>query len=106
MATYIGFDRRIALAWLDETAGQMLRDPDPAAVRAHLHTVLAPEVTGREARVKTVTLLCRVWVNPPQAVHLRDEALRLLPALLPDERLWPGPIYPWTGHRPYHLNLG
>jgi hypothetical protein len=88
MASYIGFDRRIALAWLDETAGQMLRDPDPAAVRAHLHSVLAPEVTGREARVKTITLLCRVWVNPPQAVHLRDEALRLLPTLLPDERLW------------------
>jgi hypothetical protein len=88
MPTYIGFDRRIALAWLDETAGQMLRDPDPAAVRTYLHTALAGQIAGSEARIKTITLLCRIWVNPPHAPHLRDEALTLLPTLLPGERLW------------------
>jgi hypothetical protein len=88
MPAYIGFDRRIRLAWLDEAAGQMLRDPEPAAVRAHLHSALAQEIQGAEARTKTITLLCRVWTNVPQAPHVRDEALSLLPVLLPDERLW------------------
>lgn len=88
MPTYIGFDRRIALAWLDETAGQMLRDPDPAAVRTYLQAALTPQIVGNEARIKTITLLCRIWVNPPRALHLRDEALHLLPTLLPDGRLW------------------
>jgi hypothetical protein len=88
MSAYIGFDRRIRLAWLDEVAGQMLRDPNPAAVRSHLHNALAPELQGVEARTKTITLLSRIWATVPQAPHLRDEALGLLPILLPDERLW------------------
>ncbi len=88
MSAYIGFDRRIRLAWLDEVAGQMLRDPDPAEVRSHLHNALAPELQGVEARTKTITLLSRIWATVPQAPHLRDEALGLLPILLPDERLW------------------
>ena len=88
MAAYLGFDRRIALAWLDETAGQLLHDPDPIAVQAHLHTYLAAEVQGLEARVKTITLLCRIWVKPLPVAHLHDEALLLLPTLLPADRLW------------------
>lgn len=88
MPTYVGFDRRIALAWLDETAGQMLRDGDPATVRKYLQAALAAQVAGSEARIKTITLLCRIWVNPPKAQHLRDEALNLLPLLLPEDHLW------------------
>lgn len=85
---YLGFDRRITLDWLDHTAGLMLRNPDPAAVRAALQTHLVRDIAGGEARVKTITLLCRVWANPPMAPHLRDEGLRLLPMLLPADRLW------------------
>lgn len=88
MPTYIGFDRRITLVWLDETAGQMLRDVNPTTVRNHLQAVLAAQIEGSEARIKTITLLCRIWVNPPKAHHLRDEALNLLPVLLPEDRLW------------------
>jgi hypothetical protein len=85
---YLGFDRRIRLDWLDATAGLMLRNPDPAAVRAGLHQSLAEAIPGTEARVKTITLLSRMWVSPPLAPHLRDEALRLMPTLLPADRLW------------------
>lgn len=86
--TYLGFDRRVTLDWLDETAGLTLRNPDPVTVRAALHERLADSIAGQEARTKTITLLCRIWVNPPVALHLRDEALGLLPALLPADRIW------------------
>jgi hypothetical protein len=88
MAAYIGFDRRIELDWLDETAGHMLRQPDPAVIRAHLLSYLATAIQGSEAREKTALVLTRIWVKPHQATHLRDEALQLLPILLPTERLW------------------
>jgi len=88
MAAYIGFDRRIELDWLDATVGQMLQQSDPAAIRAHLLTALAPDIRGAEAREKTALVLMRIWVTPQQAPHLRDEALRLVPNLLPGERLW------------------
>lgn len=85
---YLGFDRRVKLNWLDEVAGLVLREPDPTSVRTTLHTRLSDEIAGEEARVKTITLLCRVWANPPVAAHLRDEALQFLPTLVPAERLW------------------
>jgi hypothetical protein len=88
MATYIGFDRRITLDWLDETAGLVLQGRDTAFVRAALHERLKEEINGSEARTKTITLLCRIWANPPIASHLRDEALLLLPELLPGQRIW------------------
>ncbi len=85
---YLGFDRRVTLDWLDETAGLTLRNPDPASVRGALHAYLDGPLAGQAARTKTITLLCRIWVNPPVAPHLRDEALHLLPMLLPGERIW------------------
>lgn len=88
MVAYIGFDRRIELDWLDETAGHMLRQPDPAVIRAHLLSYLATAIQGSEAREKTALVLTRIWVKPHQATYLRDEALQLLPILLPNERLW------------------
>jgi hypothetical protein len=88
LVTLIGFDRRIELDWLDETAGQMVQQSDPAAVRAHLLTYLAPVIQGAEAREKTALVLTRIWVKPRLASHLRDEALHLVPTILPAERLW------------------
>ncbi len=85
---YLGFDRRVTLAWLDETAGIVIHTTDPVVVRAALHTQLAPAIAGVEARAKTITLLCRVWLNPPMAPHLRDAARGLLPVIAPAERLW------------------
>lgn len=88
MAAYIGFDRRIELDWLDETAGQMMRQVEPTAVRDYLLTYLAKDIRGVEAREKTALVLSRIWVRPRQATHLRDEALTFLPTILPSERLW------------------
>lgn len=90
MAAYIGFDRRIELDWLDETAGQMLRQRDSSAIRSYLLTYLEQDIRGAEAREKTVLVLSRIWVRPhhDEACRLRDEALALLPTLLPSERLW------------------
>ncbi len=83
---YLGFDRRITLTWLDETAGVVLHTTDPVAVRAALPTQFAQDIAGAEARVKTITLLCRVWLNPPTAPHLRDAALGLQPKTINPER--------------------
>lgn len=90
MAAYIGFDRRIELDWLDETAGQMLRQSDSSVVRSHLLTYLERDIRGTEAREKTALVLSRIWVRPlhNEASSLRDEALALLPTLLPAARLW------------------
>lgn len=85
---YLGFDRRLSLYWLDTTAGLLLRERDPVAIRAALHQQLGDVISGTAARRKTITLLCRIWVTPPTAPHLRDEALEMIPNLLPAERLW------------------
>jgi hypothetical protein len=88
MTAYIGFDRRIEIDWLDETAAHMLRTADPTAVRTHLLTYLEHDIQGTKARENTALVLSRIWVRPRQAAHLRNEALTLLPTILPAERLW------------------
>jgi len=89
MNQMIGFDRRIQLAWLDSTVGLCQQQLNPDCIAKSLKQKLASEITGDEARRKTVTVLLRLWVNVPEKdVRLRDEALTLAAQVRPDERLW------------------
>lgn len=89
MKQMIGFDRRLELDWLDATVGLCQESLDPGVVAGQLRQKLAHEITGDEARRKTVTVLLRTWVNVPmEASQLRDEALQLAAKVNPEERLW------------------
>lgn len=85
----IGFDRELALDWLDLTAGLAQQGLALAQLRAELLRQLTGEIPGAEACRKTVTLLTRLWVRvPPEHQTLQTEALSLLSTVLPHERLW------------------
>lgn len=78
----IGFDRKIALSWLDATADWAAQRLSAAAIRQRLDRLLAGQVAGagpHGARGKTMTVLLRVWVLTPAALApLRDDGLDLL----------------------------
>jgi hypothetical protein len=89
MNRIIGFDRRLQLNWLDATVGLFQESLDPGVVADHLRQKLEREITGVEARRKTITVLLRIWVNvSTEDEHLRDEALRLAANMDLEERLW------------------
>lgn len=88
---FIGFDRRLKLTWLDTTIAlcQEYPDLDADAIAGNLKQYLVGELSGTEARRKTITVLLRVWVNVNEEhTGLRDEALRLAPEIGAEERLW------------------
>ena len=98
---FIGFDRRIRLTWLDqsaETAGEILREigvgkgaPSAAlpAFRAAMNRAMAEEIRGRDARRKTINVLTRIWLLVPESHRtLRDEALCLWSRVPDAGRLW------------------
>ena len=80
----IGFDRKVALSWLDATADWAAQGLAPAAIRERLDRLLDGQVAGsgwNSARGKTMTVLLHVWVlAPPALAPLRDDGLDLLRA--------------------------
>jgi hypothetical protein len=98
----IGFDRELSLNWLDLTAGLILSQREAFAegysenatidgpqIRQVLLGRLAGEIPGEKACRNTITVLTRIWIRVPEAHRaLQDEALALLPRVLPEERLW------------------
>ncbi len=84
----VGFDRKIRLAWLEAVAGWTASGMPDAEIRAKLDLLLAGEVTGKEARKKTKTVLLRTWLLPPERLRaLRDHGLSLLSRTSGPERL-------------------
>ncbi len=74
----IGFSRTIKLPWLNAAANFRRQTEDMAELRAALEPVLMPELSGLDARRKTLDVLVGIWhktarVNP--ALH--TEALDL-----------------------------
>ena len=87
----IGLDRPLRLEWLDAVAGQLAAGATPKEARDYawglLEGVLAGN-TAQSARGKTMTVLARVWLTPPDvAVSLRDDGVRLVGSVDADERL-------------------
>jgi hypothetical protein len=87
----IGFDRDVRLDWLDAIAGRLAAGDSPTVAKEVAWNLLEGVVAGakpRGARDKTLTILARVWANPPAAaVSLRDGALKLLTQASAEERL-------------------
>lgn len=87
----IGFDRRIALEWLDAAAAQAAAEAPSDEMRAYLWRLLDGAVSGEKfnsARGKTVTVLNHIWGEVPgPAASLRERAAAQLEGSTPDERL-------------------
>lgn len=87
----LGFDRKIALNWLDATLQLTAEGLSPAEIRGRLDVVLEGQVAGtthNSARGKTKTVLLHIWVNvPPHITKLRDKAIALALTLAPDQRV-------------------
>ena len=84
----VGFDRKIRLAWLEAVAGWTASGMPDADIRAKLDLLLEGEVTGKEARKKTKTVLLRTWLLPSESLRaLRDQGLSLLARTSGSERL-------------------
>ncbi|MGI8910864.1 MAG: hypothetical protein ACR2JR_09985 [Rubrobacteraceae bacterium] len=84
----VGFDRKIRLAWLEAVAGWTASGMPDAEIRAKLDRLLEGEVTGKEARKKTKTVLLRTWLLPSERLRcLRDQGLALLSRTNDSERL-------------------
>lgn len=85
----VGPDRFLRQAWLDAVADLVSEGRDAAHIEACLDGMLADEIQGKEARVKTRRVLMRVWVMPfPERVVRRDEALELWRQVEAPDRLW------------------
>lgn len=84
----VGFDRKIQLVWLEAVARWTASGMSDAEIRAKLDLLLEGEVTGKEARKKTKTVLLRTWLLPSERLHaLRDQGLSLLSRTHGSERL-------------------
>lgn len=77
----LGFDRKIALTWLDSTLQLVAANFPPDEIRNRLDTVLDGQLSGtahNSARGKTKTVLMHIWVNvPSRVVTLRDKAVEI-----------------------------
>lgn len=84
----VGFDRKIRLPWLDAVAEWTASGMPDAEIRAKLDLLLEGEVTGKEARKKTKTVLLRTWLLPSEKLRaLRDHGLSLRVGSKAPERL-------------------
>lgn len=67
----IGFDRRLALDWLEATASRVAAGDSLEEVRAGMWEYLEGKVSGDKLnsdRGKTMTVLARIWAKVPPAV--------------------------------------
>jgi len=68
----IGFDRRLALDWLEATASRVAAGDSLEEVRAGMWEYLEGKVSGdkfNSDRGKTMTVLTRIWAKVPPAVE-------------------------------------
>lgn len=64
----IGFDRRLALDWLEATASRVAAGDSLEEVRAGMWEYLEGKVSGdkfNSDRGKTMTVLTRIWAKVP-----------------------------------------
>jgi len=87
----IGFSRNLLLPWLDAAAAFRTETDDPTQIRERLESILRLDLSGVDARRKTIDVLLGVWHKSAEvAPSLHAEALQLFQATAePDDRLWP-----------------
>lgn len=87
----LGFDWKVQLAWLDETAARVADGVDAKELRVHLDAHLQRQADvslSSTARSKAITVLSHLWCDvPDQLVPFRDRAMAELHDVLPEERV-------------------
>ncbi|PKL80661.1 MAG: hypothetical protein CVV27_00025 [Candidatus Melainabacteria bacterium HGW-Melainabacteria-1] len=84
----IGLDRYLQIGWLDLALRLARENRSVQDARPLLEDRLLEEISGLEARKKTITVLNRVWLNPPAYLsQLQQEALDLSLHISPEEHL-------------------
>ena len=80
----IGIDRRLPIAWLESTASLYLAGTTSKEIGTVLRELLGDKLSlgttgGRGTLEKTITILVRIWANPPEELKpFRDDGLKLL----------------------------
>ncbi|MBI5515235.1 MAG: hypothetical protein HY909_15770 [Deltaproteobacteria bacterium] len=83
----LGFDRKLALSWLD-AAAELSRTSGNVELRRRLRDRLRAEGLGITACGKTATVLARVWGAPtPSRAALRERATQLWLEAPPGQRV-------------------
>ena len=93
--TFIGFNQRIQLEWLNQTAEMVLAGKAPSQIRDSLNELLSDKLSTAKAeadsstnRGKTISILTKIWLNPPPSLSgLHQDGLALLNRLPTSERL-------------------
>jgi len=86
----IGFSQRVRLEWLEQTANLVLAENDKLTISAVLQELLKDKVSvGGDAkrgnREKIISILMKIWHNPPRELEeLRDDGIKLLRGLPPE----------------------
>jgi len=88
MKNIIGLDRELRLSWLDLGAALARVESDKVCLRAKLMDALATDIPAPNVRIKTCTILIRVWKTvPKEQADFRDRAQGLLVTLPPNQRV-------------------
>jgi hypothetical protein len=91
MPRTLGFDWKVQLPWLDETAAHVARGVGPKELRGQLNEYLQRQTDvslSPTARSKAITVLSHLWCDVPDQTHgFRDRSLELLHDVLPEERV-------------------
>ncbi len=72
MPQIMGFDRKIKLNWLEQTAWRASTTDDIKEIRSSIEEYLEKEIKGAVAKRKTTTILFRIWV----LVHREHEDMQ------------------------------
>ena len=89
MRTVVGISQKLKRAWLDGILDHLAQTNDKMELRAFLGKHLRKELPGKESRAKASGIILRIWSDIPlQRVVLRDRAIRLLPHISGQERIW------------------
>lgn len=91
VARTLGFDWKVQLAWLDETAARVAAGSDTKELRGRLDDYLQRQAEvslSPTARSKAITVLSHLWCDvPDDLLPFRDRAIDVLHEVLPDERV-------------------
>jgi hypothetical protein len=84
----MGFDRKIKLNWLEQTAWRASTTDDIKEIRSSIEEYLEKEIKGAVAKRKTTTILFRIWVQiPEEHEEMQKRALKMLPNCQLQERI-------------------
>ncbi len=89
----VGIDRIIQLDWLEKTASLVLAGNNKEVIESELQILLEKHLSGgvkgvRGSREKTITVLMKIWLRPPEHLNeLKSDGLRLIQFLPLDQHL-------------------